>query len=85
MAPPNFQDDIRPLFSDTDIEHMLDETDGRRDPPGQLDLGSCQSVQKWAPQILARLRDGSMPPGDPWTQEQIDLFSGWMAAGMPCM
>jgi hypothetical protein len=65
-------DQIRQQFTDTDIAHM------KRATGGQLDLSNCQSVQQWAQRIYDQVSSGSMPPGDPWSQDWVDNFQQWM-------
>jgi hypothetical protein len=76
----SFARDIRPLFTDMDVEHMkgggvlLDDFDYLRDPAH-------------AQQVLDAVSAGTMPPGDsgepPWTPEQVQLFRDWIGAGYP--
>ena len=70
----SFARDIRPLFTDEDVEHMVDF---------DLDLGSYDSVKKNAEGIYERLADGSMPPGAPWPDERIARFRRWIDEGCP--
>ena len=49
----SFAADIRPLFTDTDIEHM--KIYG-------LDLSSCEDVAKEAKNIFSAVTAGTMPP-----------------------
>jgi hypothetical protein len=84
MAHPNFQDDIRPLFRDGDVTTMKDQTAGFPDPPGQLDLSSCESVRKWGERVLEKLESGDMPCDAPWPKEQVDVFRQWKDSGYPC-
>ncbi len=70
----SFAQDIRPLFTDEDVEHMRDF---------DIDLGSYDSAKKNAEEIYERLADGSMPPGTPWPDEQIARFRGWIDEGCP--
>jgi hypothetical protein len=72
----SFARDIRPLFTQEDIEHMLDV-----DP--SLDLGSYDSVKAHANIIYRRVSLGEMPPGKPWPQEQADKFKQWMDEQYP--
>jgi hypothetical protein len=76
----SFARDIRPLFTDMDVEHMkhggvlLDDYDYMRDP------GHAQKV-------LETVSTGSMPPSSsgepPWSQDSVQLFRDWIAAGYP--
>jgi tyrosinase len=67
----SFARDIRPLFTQEDVDHML-----RVDP--SLDLGSYDSVKAHASSIYRRVSLGEMPPGKPWPQEQVAAFKQWM-------
>jgi hypothetical protein len=71
-----FAHDILQLFSQEDIEHMLDV-----DP--SLDLSSYDSVKAHASIIYRRVSLGDMPPGRPWPQEQVDKFKQWMDEQYP--
>ena len=76
----SFATDIRPLFTEMDVEHMkgfgvqLDDFDYMRDPAH-------------AQRVLDRVSTGSMPPrrsGEPpWSPENVQLFRDWIAAGHP--
>jgi len=39
-----------------------------------LDLSSYEEVKAKAPEIYARLEDGSMPCDEPWPKERLALF-----------
>ena len=79
--PVSFATDIRPLFTQMDIDHMS----------GFFDLSSFDDVKTNAPLILTRLQatsnDQVMPPppdrgGDgPWTADKIALFQSWIDGG----
>jgi hypothetical protein len=74
----SFARNIRPLFTDTDVDHMkhagvlLDELDYMRDPAH-------------AQRVLDVVSSGSMPPsssGEPaWSAESVQLFRDWIAGG----
>jgi hypothetical protein len=66
-----FTRDIRPLFRDKDIEEMA----------FAFDLSQYDDVKANASGIYDRLRDGSMPCDEPWTDEQISLFDRWIQEG----
>jgi hypothetical protein len=73
----SFSSDIRPLFTDTDIDHMS----------FFCDLSNYDEVKANADDILGRL-DGTggpvMPPastGGPWPPAQITLFKTWIEDG----
>jgi hypothetical protein len=70
----SFAKDIRPLFTDEDVEHMLDF---------DLDMGSYDSVKENAENIYERVADGSMPPGAPWPDAIIARFRQWIDEGCP--
>ena len=75
----SFQMDIRPLFTERDIEGM------RRG----FNLESYDEVKKHAGAIYDRIRGiggAVMPPPPPkgegpWPQSRIELFARWMADG----
>jgi hypothetical protein len=68
---------IRPLFTDVDIDHMS----------FFCDLSSYADVKANAADILGRLKaltGDVMPPpstGGPWPPVQIGLFEQWIAEG----
>jgi hypothetical protein len=70
---PSFAEDVKPLFRPGDREAM----------DFALDLWSHQDVSDHAEDILARLRDGSMPCDGEWPEERIRLFERWVEAGKP--
>jgi hypothetical protein len=73
----SFAKDIRPLFTQTDIDHM----------DYYCDLSDYDDVKANAADILSRLEgdDGPvMPPenaGGPWSAEKIALFRAWIDGG----
>ena len=59
-----------------------------RDSPGVdsmqgygLDLSSYEEVRARAPEIYARLVDGSMPCDEPWPSDRLAFFRLWMDEG----
>ena len=77
-AAPGFENDIRPLFTDVDVEHMEDQVG--------FDLCDYDNMKSNAQTVYKRLTDPNrpMPPkdsGGPWPQSQIDLFQAWIAGG----
>jgi hypothetical protein len=74
----SFARDIRPLFTDMDVEHMkhagveLDDYEYMRDPAH-------------AQNVLEAVSAGRMPPSDsgepPWPPGRVQLFRDWIAAG----
>ena len=77
--PTSFQADIRPLFTDKDIQGMKKG----------FNLASYDDVKKHGAAIYDRIRGiggALMPPlpprGEgPWPQARIELFAKWMADG----
>ncbi|MBV8526546.1 MAG: hypothetical protein JOY71_31285 [Acetobacteraceae bacterium] len=75
--PASFASIIRPLFTQTDIDHMS----------FFCDLSSYDDVKTNAKDILGRLNGtggNQMPPtsaGGPWPQAQIALFQKWINDG----
>lgn len=73
----SFAADIRPLFTDTDIDHMS----------FFCDLADYNDVKTNAAEILERLTGSSgpvMPPkstGGPWPEDSIALFRKWIDEG----
>ena len=76
-----YQADIRPLFTQRDIQAMSKA----------FDLASYDDVRANAAAIFDRIRGiggAVMPPAPPkgegpWPQSRIDLFGKWMADGCP--
>ena len=70
---PGFAKDIRPFFTQTDVDHMK---------RFGMDLSSYDDVVKHKDNILAAVTAGTMPPaasgGVRWTQAMCDAFSDWM-------
>jgi hypothetical protein len=77
--PTSFQADIRPLFTERDIEGMKKG----------FNLASYDEVKTHAAAIYDRIRGiggALMPPlpprGEgPWPQARIELFAKWMSDG----
>jgi hypothetical protein len=69
----SFEGDIRPLFRPDDAEAMS----------WAFDLNSHEDVREHAETIYERLADGSMPCDEPWPDEWVERFRGWIDAGMP--
>lgn len=76
-ASLSFAKDIRPMFTQMDIDHMS----------GMMDLSDRDSVFANADAIYTTVSDGSMPPpnsGEPrWTPEMCAKFETWMEQGGP--
>jgi hypothetical protein len=74
----SFAQNVRPLFTDMDVEHMkeggvlLDDYDYMRDPAH-------------AQKVLDAVSAGTMPPPDsgepPWPPDSVQLFRDWMDGG----
>jgi len=74
----SFAQDIKPLFTDMDIEHMkaagvlLDDFEYMRDPAH-------------AQKVLDTVSAGTMPPqtsGEPsWPADRVQLFRDWIGGG----
>jgi hypothetical protein len=75
----SFQADIRPLFTERDIQGMIKG----------FNLASYDEVKTHAAAIYDRIRGiggAVMPPPPPrgegpWPQSRIDLFAKWVADG----
>jgi len=77
--------DVLPLFTDTDKDCMA-----AHQPPvllGDKDW-ICRSVPAWgfpdhgnARRVHERLKDGTMPPGSPWSDTNVKIYEEWMAQG----
>ena len=74
----SFANDIRPMFTDMDVEHMK---------PFGIDLSDRADVEKNADAIYETVSYGSMPPrnsGEPrWTPEMCERFKTWREQGCP--
>ena len=71
-----FAKDIRPLFTDEDVECMGPMAVPLDDPAWMCVLANAESV-------YGVLADGSMPPGNPWPADHVALFKAWMDTGCP--
>jgi hypothetical protein len=79
MKPTSFQTDIRPLFTERDIQGMMKA----------FNLANYDDVKKNAAAIYDRIRrigGAVMPPPPPrgegpWPQARIELFAKWIADG----
>jgi hypothetical protein len=77
-AALSFSKDIRPMFTEMDVEHMKQ---------GGLDLSDYDSVKKAADAIYETVSTGSMPPPSSgesrWTPEMSARFKAWQNQGCP--
>jgi hypothetical protein len=74
--PLSFKTDIRPMFTDMDVDHMQGFG---------LDLSSYEDVVRLADSILQTVTSGSMPPPNSgesrWTTTMCDTFKRWKDEG----
>ncbi|MGA7356217.1 MAG: hypothetical protein WBW76_12385 [Candidatus Cybelea sp.] len=74
--PLSFKTDIRPMFTDKDVDHMQGFG---------LDLSSYEDVVRMADSILQTVTSGSMPPSNSgesrWTTTMCDTFKRWKDGG----
>jgi hypothetical protein len=74
----SFERDIRPMFTDLDVEHMK---------PIGIDLSDAADVKLNAEAIYATVRGGSMPPpgsGEArWSPDMCERFKKWIDQGSP--
>jgi hypothetical protein len=78
----SFANDIVPLFTEMDIEHMsqrdvyLNQYDYMSDPTGNHANASA---------VYQQVSSGDMPPSwseeKPWTEEMVQTFQDWMTNG----
>ncbi len=76
-AALSFAKDIRPMFTDIDVEHMKGFG---------MDLSSHDDVVNHADAIYSVVVSGAMPPsgsGTRWTTEQCDRFKAWQNQNCP--
>lgn len=74
VSNPTWYGDIRNMFTQTDIDHMKGQG---------LDLTSYDEVKNSAGGIYGQVAAGNMPPGAPWTQDQVNTFLNWMTNDYP--
>ena len=72
-AAPSFENDIKPLFRESDREAMLQA----------FDLWSFDDVTANGDRILEAVSAGSMPCDGPWPSDKVDLFKRWIDEGTP--
>lgn len=76
---PSFANDIVPLFTQTDVDHMKDQGVSLDDYAYMSNPSNAQSVYQ-------QVSSGSMPPkwggGEgPWPAANVALFKAWMDGG----
>jgi hypothetical protein len=67
----SFDEDIKPLFRETDRQRM----------EWVFDLWSYDDVKENADKILERLEAGDMPCDEEWPEEHVELFRNWIDSG----
>ena len=70
----SFEQEIKPLFRQVDIEHMQGFG---------IDLSVYKDVFDNADDIYSQVSDGNMPPppDSPWSPDKVQLFKDWMDGG----
>jgi hypothetical protein len=68
---PSFDNDIKPLFRESDRSAML----------SRFDLWSFDDVRNNADAILASVSNGVMPCDGKWPDEKVGLFQRWVESG----
>ena len=71
--PISYAADVKPLFREHDRSSML----------SHFDLWSYEDVSDYAPDILDRLEQGSMPCDAAWPADRVEVFRGWLEQGRP--
>jgi len=69
--PVSYDKDIKPLFTQTDHDHM----------DFMFDLWSYKDVKSNADDIYDAISAGRMPPNAPWPPDKTALFKQWMTDG----
>lgn len=69
---------IRGYFTETDIQHMLQVSQGT------IDLSSCASVLQHAQIIYQHISTHRMPQEQPWRPAWINNFFAWMNSSPTC-
>jgi hypothetical protein len=79
----SFSTDVLPLFRPGDITCMapkgvrLSDAQWMCDPAASDDFGDHSNARR----VYAALSAGFMPPGQKWSQDQLDTYSTWMTDG----
>lgn len=76
MPQVSFENDIKPMMTGKDREHML----------FMFDLHSYKDVKDNADDIYDSVSNERMPPRPPqgegpWSKDKVDLFKQWMDGG----
>jgi hypothetical protein len=69
----SFAEDVKPLFREEDRSSM----------DFAFDLWSYDDVKTNADLILERVEDGTMPCDETWSEDKVQVFRSWIAAGCP--
>ena len=72
-----WNDPIKGQFQQFDIDHMKQVTHGR------IDLSDYTSTKTNGARIYQMVSSRRMPPGNPWSDQNIQNFKQWMDAGYP--
>lgn len=76
----SFERDIRPLFRPIDLKHMSGMGVLLDDYAYMSDAQNAKTVLEY----LNGTQQPQMPPDGPfWSEEQLNLFSQWLAQGCP--
>jgi hypothetical protein len=74
----SFERDIRPMFTDVDVDHMKS---------AGIDLSDAADVKANGAAIYSTVSDGSMPPPSSgearWSNEMCERFKRWLDDGAP--
>ncbi len=77
MAAPGFENDIKPLFTSVDQDHMLNRVK-------MFNLWDYAQVKTNAADILDAVKSGRMPPKREkrtWTSDEVQKFQDWINGG----
>ena len=79
----SFENDIKPLFSQFDVDSMRDDA-GVKEAGKSFDLNSYKDVKNRAGIILYELTAGDMPCTQDarWNSEDLKRFAEWIDEGM---
>jgi hypothetical protein len=66
-----YDKEIKPLFTQVDRDHMK----------SMFDLWSYEDVKTNANAILDSVSNQRMPPGRPWSADQVERFRQWIQGG----
>ena len=76
----SFESDIRPLFTETDVDHMEPFGVMLSDYAYMSQKANAEAVRDY----ITGAKQPQMPPGGPyWNAEHVALLTSWIAAGCP--